>query len=86
MRKSCEGGLALAAEVDLDGAALDGAADDLLELGFEQVVGIGGAHRDLEVAVVEGPQLDGQGERVALVASLAVAGHAQEHANLEAGS
>src|SRR5205814_1139441 len=71
---------ALAAQVDLDGAAADGAADDLLELRLEQVVGLGGPHRHLEVAVVQGAELEGDADVVALVVGLAVAGHAQQHA------
>src|SRR5207244_2852513 len=76
------GGPAIDAEVDLEGAALDGPADDLLELGLEEVVGVRGAEGDVEVAVVEGPQLDREGQAIALVARLPVAGHTQQHANL----
>src|SRR5262245_41556687 len=76
------GRLLLAAELDLQGAALDGAANDLLELRLEQVIRIGGADRYLEVAIVESAKLDGQGKLLALEASLPIAGHTQEHANL----
>src|SRR5262245_15107299 len=71
----------LAAQVDLDGAAADAAADDLLELRFEQMIRFGSAERHLEVAVVQGAQLEGDADLVALVMRLTVPGHAQQHTN-----
>src|SRR5262249_37410753 len=77
--------LMLAAQLDLDGAALDRLADDFFELGFEEVIRVGSAQRHLEIAVVEGPQFDGEGKLVALAACFPIAGHAQQHANLAEG-
>ncbi len=74
--------LAVAAQVDLQGAALDTLANDLFELSLQQLIGIGGAQRHFQVAIVEGSQLDRQRELIALVARLPVASHTQKHANL----
>ena len=50
--------LALAAQVDLHGAAAHRPADDFLELGFQQVVGFGGADGDFQVTVIQRSQFD----------------------------
>ena len=74
--------LSLTAHAHLQGAPADGPADHLLELGLQQVIGLRGADRDLQVTVVQGSQLDGQAEGVTLEVRLAIAGHAQQHAYL----
>src|SRR5262249_37773187 len=73
---------AFAAQVDLNRAAPDAAPDHLLELRLEEVIRFGGAQRHLEVTVVQGTQLEGDVDLVALVMGLAVSGHAQQHTNL----
>ncbi len=67
--------LAVATQLQLQGAAFDLAANDFFKLGFKEVIRIGGAHGDFEIAVVERPQLNREREEIALKARLAVAGH-----------
>ena len=61
--------------------APQGLADHLLELRLEQVVRLGRAQADLQIAVVDRPEFDGQMEGLILVTRLAVARHAEEHAH-----
>ena len=69
-------------QVNLKRAPADGAANDLLELRLQQVIRLHRPQRDLQVTIVQRPQLQGDVQAVALVLRLAVAGHAEEHANL----
>ncbi len=73
---------ALTAEVNLDGASADDAADNLLELRFQQIVRFAGAETDFQIAIVDRTQFEGQMEIFVLIVRLAVAGHAAQHAHL----
>ena len=51
-------------------------------LGFEEVVRLGCPESDLQITIIDGPQLDRQLEVVAVELCLAVARHAVEHDHL----
>src|SRR2546430_748405 len=63
-------------------SAPHGAPDHLLELRLEHVVRLGGSEGDLQIAVVDGPQLDGHAQGITLKVRLAVACHAEQHDHL----
>jgi len=74
--------LPLTAQVYLNGAAADDAANGLLELRFEKVIRFAGAKTDFQIAIVDGAQFNGKMERIALIIRLPVARHAAQHAHL----
>ena len=56
-------------------------AHDRLDPRLQRRVALGGADRQLEVAVVDRADLDRHGDAVALAMRLAKTGHAQEHSD-----
>src|SRR5438552_1718553 len=67
--------------MDLQRAALDALADYFFDLGFQQVIRLCGAERDLEVAVIQRAHLDGNVDGIALEMGIGVARHAQQHSD-----
>src|SRR5262249_14980560 len=74
--------LPLTTQVNLHGPPFDGSAHYLLELGFQKVVWLRCAERNLEIAIVKGPEFDRQGQSFALEGSVAITRHAQQHSHL----
>ena len=70
---------AVDAEVHLDRAAANALPHYGLDLRLQRAVSLGGADGQLEVAVVDGADLDRDGQAVALAMRFAKPGHAQEH-------
>ena len=66
----------------LDGAATDRFADQALDVGFEDRVRLADLGVELEVAIVDGADLDLGRDPLVRFPRLAEPGHAQEHANL----
>jgi hypothetical protein len=69
--------IALATQVNLQRAAADFAANDFLEFAFEEVVGLSGPERDLEIAVVDRAHLDRSRQPLVLESGVPESRHAE---------
>ena len=70
--------VAFDAEIELHGAAADRLPRESLDIGLESGVTFAGAITELEMAAIDGPHFDGDGQAIRLASRLAKAGHADE--------